>query len=278
VGVNCGTEKQYTVDMLLTVYVDDLLLIGKKEDCDDVARQLMKSLDLVYLGSVKYLLGIEITRDITNKSLVYSQEAYTRSILQRFHMADCNSVATPEATDDIKIPTYVEGTPMPYREAVGALQYLVTCSRPDIAHAVRKLGEHLHDFQWEDFWKVKRVLRYLKGTVNYGLHMKASDSEILKLEAYTDADYANALDRKSVSGYVVMIDGNVISYASRKQSLNAQSTAESEYIAMNEGARELLWYKGLMDELKFKYQCLLVIIMQQLHYVRNLENIPEQSI
>ncbi|KAE9223517.1 hypothetical protein PF002_g14939 [Phytophthora fragariae] len=78
--------------------------------------------------------------------------------------------------------------------------------------------------------------------------------DLLRVEAYSDADYANDKeDHQSVSGYVTMVNGSVVSYGSRKQGLNAQSTMESEYIAMNEGARDIMWLRGLCDELRWRY-------------------------
>lgn len=74
-----------------------------------------------------------------------------------------------------------------------------------------------------------------------------------QITVYSDADYANDhTDRQSVSGYVTMINGSVISYGSRKQGLNAQSTMESEYVAMNEGSRDVMWLYELCEELEWK--------------------------
>lgn len=98
----------------------------------------------------------------------------------------------------------------------------------------------------------KRVLRYLAGTADYGLVMDIPVGNDVELMCYTDADYANYPDdRKSVSGFVTFVNGNVVSYGSRKQEINAQSTTEAEYIAMNEGTRDLLWLTDLCKELSW---------------------------
>ncbi|POM65554.1 Integrase catalytic core protein [Phytophthora palmivora] len=100
----------------------------------------------------------------------------------------------------------------------------------------------------------KRVLRYLAGTESYGLVMNIIALNDVELVCYTDADYANDPDdRKSVSGFVTLVNGNVISYGSRKQEINAQSTTEAEYIAMNEGTRDLLWLIDLCEELSWPF-------------------------
>jgi hypothetical protein len=110
------------------------------------------------------------------------------------------------------------------------------------------LGKFLADYNQSHYAEAKRVLRYLKATCDYGLVMNVKDSTDVNISAYSDADYANdPVDRRSVSGYVTMLDGNVVSYASRKQQINAQSTCEAEYIAMSECAKDLLWIAGLCE-------------------------------
>ncbi|OWY90799.1 Copia type Polyprotein [Phytophthora megakarya] len=87
-------------------------------------------------------------------------------------------------------------------------------------------------------------------TITHIMHKPIVYYDILSLPAtmafYSDADYANDhVDRRSISGYVTMIDGNVLSYASPKQEINALSTCEVEYVAMSEATKDLLWLAGL---------------------------------
>jgi hypothetical protein len=143
---------------------------------------------------------------------------------------------------------------MPFREIVGAIQYLVSGTRPDIAHAKRFLGQFNSCFEWSHFQKAKRVLRYLKAGQHYGLPVKISRDGPARVDVFTDADYANdESDRKSVSGYVSQIDGYSIAYASKKLEITAISTSEAEYVAMHEGARDIVWVCKLLDELKLEY-------------------------
>ncbi|KAE8891385.1 hypothetical protein PF003_g24782 [Phytophthora fragariae] len=246
--------------MLLTVYVDDLLLMGESSRCEAIARKLAATFELVELGPVKYLLGVEVSIDREKNTVFFSQTNYVEEILRRFHMHDCHGAATPEATTmetASEGPAASEPSDLPYREIVGAFQYLVSGSRPDIAHVVRRLGQYMACFGAVHYAQAKRVLRYLQTTKHFGLSMVVTGSnhvDLLRVEAYSDADYANDKeDRQSVSGYVTMVNGSVVSYGSRKQGLNAQSTMESEYIAMNEGARDIMWLRGLCDELRWRY-------------------------
>ena len=128
-------------------------------------------------------------------------------------MVDCNPVSTPEVVGQVlkssKLsPSEVKRLDLPYRELVGSLQYLVTCTRPDIANAVRNLSKFLACYD-ESHWKqAKRVLRYLKGTKSLCLKIDCSDQVgAFQVQAYCDADFANDEDRRSISGFLVMFQG-----------------------------------------------------------------------
>jgi hypothetical protein len=134
------------IKMLLTVYVDDLLLMGPRALCSKVAASLQEAFVLTTMGTVKYLLGVEIMIDRPRKQIVYCQKQYVLEVLQLFHMENCNGCATPEATAESKADVPTTNEYLPYRELVGALQYLVSAPRPDIAHAARHLGKYLADY------------------------------------------------------------------------------------------------------------------------------------
>jgi hypothetical protein len=243
------------ISMLLTVYVDDLLLMGPAHLCEQTARQLEKTFEVVTLGPVKYLLGVEIVIDRPSRIVFMCQESYIEEILKRFGMQNCCGVATPECITTLSaVKNKEDPRDMQYREIVGALQYLVSGSRPDIAHVVRHLGQFMSNYDASHYAQAKRVLRYLRKTSDYGLVMVITDDEVVEpvdVLVYTDADYANdADDRRSVSGYVTMLNGATVSYGSRKQGLNTLSTMESEYVAMSEGVRDILWLRKLCGELK----------------------------
>ncbi|OWZ04853.1 polyprotein [Phytophthora megakarya] len=122
-------------------------------------------------------------------------------------MENWNGCATPEATLPSKADVPTTTAYLPYRELVGALQYLVSASRPDIAHATRHLGKYLLSYDHTYYAQAKRVLRYLKSTCDYGLVMNVQMQKDVRICSYSDADYANdPVDRRSISGYVTTID------------------------------------------------------------------------
>lgn len=247
-------KKNSEVKILLTVYVDDLLLMGPPGLCGEVAASLKESFDLTTMGNVKYRLGVEIQINRPRRQIIYSHQQYVLNVLKDYHMSTCNGCATPEATSPPKATLPETTEYLPYRELVGSLQYLVSASWPDIDHATRQLGKFQTSYDHTHYAQAKRVLRYLQTTKDYGLVMNVKTGPSFELMTYSDADYANdPADRRSISGYVTMIDGNVISYASKKQEINAMSTCEAEYVAMTEAAKDILWLQGLCSELAWEH-------------------------
>ncbi|XP_026437111.1 uncharacterized protein LOC113335205 [Papaver somniferum] len=117
--------------------------------------------------------------------------------------------------------------PTLYRSVVGALQYL-HLMWPDISVAVNKVCQYMHEPYVEHWELVKRIIRYLKHTVDYGLHLNSSRD--LYVQAYSDADWAGSLDdHRSTSGHCIYFGGNLISWSARKQKTVSKSSTEAEY-------------------------------------------------
>ncbi|KAH9718448.1 hypothetical protein KPL71_022235 [Citrus sinensis] len=148
--------------------------------------------------------------------------------------------------------------PTLYRSVIGSLQYAVL-TRPKLAFSVNKLSQFMSDPRHSHCITCKRVLRYLKNTMNMCLRIKKS--EYFDLTAYTNADWASDPDdRRSINGYCVYLGNNLVAWSSRKQGVVARSIAESEYRAMAVCSVEITWISSLLNELELKVQGTLVIL------------------
>uniref|UniRef100_A0A803PJG2 Reverse transcriptase Ty1/copia-type domain-containing protein n=1 Tax=Cannabis sativa TaxID=3483 RepID=A0A803PJG2_CANSA len=195
--------------LLLLVYVYDILITGENmTHIQQVITQLHDQFALKKLGFVNYFLGFEVNR--STDTITLTQQKYTRELLNNTQLIDSKPQTTPMCSTT-KLSSSV-GTPMQnpttYRSVIGALQYLTT-SRPDIAFPVNKLSQFMQSPTSEHWSACKRNLRYLSGTLDRGLTVKAAKT--LDLQGFTDADWAGSYDdRKSTSGYCIFFGGNLL--------------------------------------------------------------------
>lgn len=200
------------------------------------------------LGSLHYFLGISVTR--TSCGMFLSQHKYAAEILARANMTTCNPCLTP--CDTKSKLSADSGPPVPdptsYRSLVGALQYL-TFTRPDICYAVQQVCFFMHDPRAPHLAALKRILRYLQGTLTHGLHLFPSSD--LSLTAYTDADWGGCPDtRHSTSGYCVFLGQNLISWSSKRQASTSRSSAKAEYRGVANAVAETSWLYQLLIEFR----------------------------
>ena len=232
------------------VYVDDLILAGKDEiRMEYVKKELSSKFNIKDLGKLSYFLGMSIVQSQEDKVTWMGQPTFTQKLLTKMGMSDCKPVKTPVDSGSRLVKALEDEEALDqqsYQSVVGSLMYLATCTRPDIAYAVGMLARFSSKPNQSHWTAVKRVLRYLKGTIDIGI-LYRGDAGVL---GYSDADYAgDADDRKSTSGYLFLIAGGPVSWRSRKQSTVALSTAEAEYIALSTAAQECVWFKKLLSEL-----------------------------
>jgi len=231
-----------------------------KEDIQQVKDELRSHFKLRDLGPTSWLLGVEILRVRSEKTLTLSQRQYILDILERFQMSDCKPVSTPldpsvrlsasmspQSAADTKFMESV-----PYIQAVGALMYLAVATRPDIAFAVGVLARFNKNPGLLHWKAVKHLFRYLKGTLDYKLTYGPSSSPEL-FTTYTDADHAGNPDNgRSTSRYLVKMGTGAISWSSKLQSIVALSTTEAEFVAATSAGQEILWLRNLLTELGYQ--------------------------
>jgi len=241
--------------IFVLVYVDDIIVASSSADATKaLLSDLQRDFALKDLGDLHYFLGIEVKRN--SGGLVLSQSKYATDILSRSGMDKCKAVDTPlPSTQKLSIKDgqlLCAQDATRYRSIVGALQYL-TLTRPDISFAVNKVCQFLHAPTSTHFSAVKRILRYVRGTVKLGLHIRKSKS--MMVSAFSDADWAGCVDdRRSTGGFAVFLGENLISWTARKQATVSRSSTEAEYKALANATAEMMWIQKLLTELRIPHQ------------------------
>ncbi|GJT91845.1 ribonuclease H-like domain-containing protein [Tanacetum coccineum] len=198
-----GTEVAY-----LLIYVDDIVLTASSTALlQRIISSLHKEFDMTDLGALNYFLRISVTRDA--RGMFLSQKKYAMELLERAHMSNCG------------------------------LQYL-TFTRPDISYVVQQICLHMHDPREPHLAALKRVLRYVRGTLDHGLQLHVSSTS--QLNAYTDADWAGyPVTRRSTSGYCVFLGDNLLSWSAKHQVTLSRSSAEAKYRGVANVVAETAW-------------------------------------
>jgi hypothetical protein len=197
------------------------------------------------------LLGVLFERR-DDGAFVLSQRQYFLNVLQHFGMEDCKQCATPcmpkkkidETRTDMSYITF------PFREAVGSLLYLATHTRPDISFTVGMLGRAMAAPSAQDVVAVKRLMRYLSGTRDYGFML--SETGESTLIAYSDADCGGDVDRKSTSGAMHYFGEDLVHWTSKKQGCVAFSTAEAEYVAASSFSQDVILLRVVLCDLNYQ--------------------------
>lgn len=236
----------------ILIYVDDFVITGSSvREIEKITAMINTEFSIKDLGGLNYFLGIEVQR--TSKSEIHlNQRKYISEILLRAKMDKANPLPTSMITNHqlSRYKSEAIQNQKQYRSIVGALQY-VTITRPDISFCVNKVSQYMQN-PLDNHWKaVKRILRYLKGTINHGLILKSSHT--LNINAYADADWGtDSDDRKSTSGYCIYLGKNPVSWSARKQSMVSRSSTEAEFMCVASAAAEVMWLESLLSELNIK--------------------------
>ena len=236
--------------MYVLLYVDDLIIA---HDDNEVITQfghvINEHFAVTDLGEISYYLGIQIERE-ADGSFLLNQSAKIEAILSKFGMKDSKGASTPMDTAYPKLEGDYDCLPNNdlYRQAVGALLYIGTTTRPDIAAAIGILCRRVSNPRQRDWYAVKRILKYLKQTAD--LKFKICADSNLELIGYADADWAGDInDRKSTSGYLYKLGNSLVSWSSKKQLSVALSSTEAEYVSAAYASQEAVWLRQLLNDL-----------------------------
>ena len=235
----------------LIVYVDDVLFTGHLTHWTALLAHINKSVPINDQGPPAKFLGVEII--YTTSGIFLSMKSYISKMLSRFQFTHTTPPKTSPMNPDIKLaPASSNVTPNPattleYQQKVGTLLFL-SQYRPDISFAIGKLCKFLISPTNIHMIAVNRVIQYAKGTMNHCLFGKRNGS--LAIEAHVDSDWGtDTVTRRSVSGFIVTIDGLVILHYSREQKSVSLSSMEAELFSLSQGVRSLGYLRSIMVEL-----------------------------
>lgn len=239
----------------LAIYVDDGLVASHdQKEMEDLLKYLNDRFE-IKVGDFDLFLGLQIKKYLDG-SLFIHQTTYTKKILMKYGMENCNSCVIPSENNGNKPmnESKSEEILFPYREAVGSLMYLAIGSRPDIAYIVNHMSQFNENPSSNDRTALKRIFRYLQGTKDYGLFYSSNNE--FRINGYSDSDFAGDITtRKSRSGVLIQIGDATVSWCSKKQVSVAISTTEAEFVAASECVRNLIWVNRLYKELTPELQC-----------------------
>ncbi|GKA16002.1 ribonuclease H-like domain-containing protein [Tanacetum coccineum] len=207
-----GTDTAY-----LLLYVDDIILIASFESLlQQIIRSLHQEFAMTYLGPLNYFLGISVTRDLSG--LFLSQKKYAVKILDSAHMINCNPSWTPIDTES------------------------------KLGIDVQQVCLYMHDSREPHFLALKRIMRYVRGTLDYGLQLFSSSTT--DLVAYSDADWAGCpTTRRSTSVYYVFLGNNLLFWSFKRQPMLSRSSAEVAYRGVANAIAETYWLRNLLHQL-----------------------------
>eukprot|EP00253_Pinus_taeda_P004328 PITA_04328 len=219
--------------------VDDLILTGSDPNfINHVKSSLKKQFEMTDLGHLHYFLGLQVLQSREGISL--SQSKYACDLLRHFHMEDCKQVPSPFQSG-VKLSvtcTSPEADATLYRQLVGKILYL-THTRLDLSFVVGLTARFMQNSHESHCKPAKRILRYVRGTIQCGIHYSAKASPLLV--GFTDSDWAgDPDDRKSTAGYMFTLGFGPITWACKKQSDIYLSSAEAEYRGIVEASKEAL--------------------------------------
>jgi hypothetical protein len=229
------TRVQSSCRLVVGVYVDDLIITEESfSELNKFKEEMKRIFHMSDLGALSYYLGIEVNQN--SHDIELGQSAYAMKLLERAGLQNCNSCATPmkaklKSSRDSKTPSvYATG----YRGLICCLRYLLH-TRSDLTFSVSYLS------QFMEAPKTEHPLRYVSGTLDYGLLYPSGDGGEINILGFSDSDMAGDIDDSKSTTGVVFLGGNPVTWSSQKQSVVALSSCEAEYIAGTTTAFQAVW-------------------------------------
>ncbi|GKB76724.1 retrovirus-related pol polyprotein from transposon TNT 1-94, partial [Tanacetum coccineum] len=238
--------------LLIQIYVDDIIFAASTPElCDLFSKIMCSKFKMSMMGKISFFLGLQISQ--SPRGIFINQSKYALESLKKYGFDSCDPVDTP-MVEKSKLDEDKEGKavdPSHYRGMIGTLLYL-TASRPDLQFAICMCARYQARPTEKHLNAVKRIFRYLKGTVHRGLWYPKDSS--IALTAFADADHAGCQDtRRSTSGSMQLLGDRLVSWSSKRQKSAAISSTEAEYIALSGCCAQILWMRSQLTDYGFGF-------------------------
>ncbi|GJX85299.1 retrovirus-related pol polyprotein from transposon TNT 1-94 [Tanacetum coccineum] len=233
--------------ILVQIYVDDIIFAASTPElCDLFAKIMCSKFKMSMMGKISFFLGLQISQ--SPRGIFINQSKYALESLKKYGYESCDPVDTP-MVEKSKLDEDKEGKavdPSHYRGMIGTLLYL-TASRPDLQFAICMCARYQARPTEKHLNAVKRIFRYLKGTVRRGLWYSKDSSFVLT--TFADADHASCQDtRCSTSGSIQLLGDRLVSWSSKRQKSPAISSMEAEYISLSGCCAQVLWMRSQITD------------------------------
>jgi hypothetical protein len=229
--------------LIVVIYINNIIFAAPTKSAIQWFKERLSGLFKIKdLGEIRKVLGVRVTRDRKRRTITLDQAQYMEEVCRRAGITTAKQRSIPiplngfnkirATTDDNERTDRRE-----YQQIIGGLLYRTIYTRPNIAIALGKLSQFLSNPTVYHAEALKELLHYIIGSLNRCIRYGGSRHDIV---AYSDADWANdRLDRKSVSGGVIMFNGGPISWHNRKQKTVSTSSTEAEYVALASMAKQI---------------------------------------
>jgi hypothetical protein len=243
----CVFINHYT-QVIVCLYVDDGLIFGSSSEKIETLMQQLEQHFQINIGDSGAYAGMQI--EYGSGFVFIHQQSYLQRVLERFGMQDAKPVTTPADPHVRLVKAEDHACQEPLRELIGSLMYLAVVSRPDIAYAVSLVSQYMTCYDNSHWTAAKRILQYLRGTMNKGIMFDQSDIRIM---GFSDSDFAGDNEtRRSRSGTVIMMNGGPVVWGSNRQPIVTLSSAEAEFVAANAAVTSIKWMHELLHEVDVK--------------------------
>ena len=245
---------KYAEDIFISAHVDDCLIACKSADImATFKRELLTRFVGTDEGEVTQYLGCEVIRDRTARTAKLVQAGYAERVLRTFGMWDCKPIHTPlDANSRLTkgdCPEVVDPIlHRRYRSITGCLSYLVNMTRPDLAFAYSQLSKFVQYPGVKHLEAAERVLQYVRATYDQGItYFDPGSAMKNKLVGWVDSDFGSDVDsRKSMTGFLMSLNGGPISWKSSRQGGVTLSSSEAEFVAASQAGQEVVYLRALL--------------------------------